>query len=229
MAAAAPRSHGQRGLSLIELMVGLTIGLFISAIAGTLLASHVRENRSLLLEARLMQDLRSAADIITRELRRAGYWGGASSGVWAAGGSGIAANPYAAVAPGAAASDAVSFRYSRDSTENNNVDSNEEFGFRLRSGTIEMLLGAGGWQALTDAGTLNVTTFSVTPSIEYIELQSACSKACPVGSTVCPPRQAVRSLALLVTGRSANDTHVTRSVRSRVRLRNDLFTGACPA
>ncbi|MDP3819953.1 MAG: prepilin-type N-terminal cleavage/methylation domain-containing protein [Burkholderiales bacterium] len=228
MATPATPCRAQRGLSLIELMVGLAIGLFITAIGGTLLASHVRENRSLLLEARLMQDLRTAADVITRDLRRAGYWGSATAGVWSAGTTGVITNPYATVAPDNAASDAVSFRYSRDATENNAVDSNEQFGFRLRNGTIEMLLGGSGWQALTDAGTLTVSAFSVTPSVERIDLQGSCSKACPAGSTTCPPQQEVRSLALLISGRSATDAGVTRSVRSQVRLRNDSFTGACP-
>lgn len=228
MAATAHPAHAQRGLSLVEMMIGLALGLFITALAGTLLVSHVRENRSLLLEARLMQDLRSAADMITRDLRRAGYWAGATSGVWSADTTATLVNPYAALAPSSAASDAASFRYSRDNTENNTVDSNEEFGFRLRNGTIEMLLGAGGWQALTDSGTLNVTIFSVTPLVERIDLQATCSKPCPAGSTTCPPRQEVRSLALLITGRSTTDTLVTRSVRSQVRLRNDSFTGACP-
>jgi prepilin peptidase dependent protein B len=228
MATPATPSRAQRGLSLIELMIGMAIGLFITAIGGTLLASHVRENRSLLLEARLMQDLRTAADVITRDLRRAGYWGGATSGVWLASTTGVITNPYVAVAPDGAASDAVSFRYSRDTTENNTVDSNEQFGFRLRNGSIEMLLGGSGWQALTDAGTLTVSSFSVTPSVERIDLQGSCSKACPAGSTSCPPQQEVRSLALLISGRSATDAGVIRSVRSQVRLRNDSFTGACP-
>jgi prepilin peptidase dependent protein B len=229
MATPTLQARAQLGLSLIELMIGLGVGLFITAIGGTLLASHVRENRSLLLEARLMQDLRTAADVITRDLRRAGYWAGATSGVWSAGATGVIANPYAAVAPDGAASDAVSFRYSRDATENNRVDSNEQFGFRLRNGTIEMLLGGSGWQALTDAGTLNVSGFNITPSVERIDLQGTCSKACPAGSSTCPPQQQVRSLALVISGRSATDANVTRSVRSQVRLRNDSFTGACPA
>ena len=226
-----PRStiahRAQRGLSMVELLVGTAIALFIAATGATLLAGNLRENRSLLLEARLMQDLRSAADVIARDLRRAGYWDTATSGVWAAGAASAATNPYMALAPGGAASDAVSFRYSRDASENNVVDSNEQFGFRLRNGVIEMQLGAANWQALTDAGTLRVTEFSVTPTVQDIDLQNYCASACPAGSATCPPHQQVRSLAVAIAGRLVGDASVTRNVRSNVRLRNDPVIGAC--
>ena len=220
--------NAQRGLSLVELLIGVTIALFIAATGATLLAANLRENRSLLLEARLMQDLRTAADLIARDLRRAGYWAAATDGVWVGGASSVAANPYVAVAPGSAASDAVSFRYSRDATENNVVDSNEQFGFRLRAGAIEIQLGAGNWQALTDTGTLSVTGFSVTPGVQDIVLDNFCATPCPVaGGSVCPPHQQVRSLAVVITARLAGDASLTRSVRSQVRLRNDPLIGAC--
>jgi prepilin peptidase dependent protein B len=218
----------QRGLSMVELLVGVAIALFIAAAGATLLAANLRENRSLLLEARLMQDLRTATDVISRDLRRAGYWAAATDGVSTTATPAAAANPYVALAPGAAASDAVSFRYSRDATENNVVDGNEQFGFRLRNRVIEMLLGAGNWQALTDAGTLDITEFSVTPTVQEIDLRGYCSQPCPAGSLTCPPRQQVRSLALVVAGRSTSDASVTRSLRSNVRLRNDALSGACP-
>ena len=217
----------ERGLSLVELLVGVAIALFIAAAGSTLLAGNLRESRNLLLEARLMQDLRTATDVISRDLRRAGFWGAATQGVWSADRTNVAANPYVAVAPGSAASDAVSFRYSRDTTENNLVDTNVQFGFRLRNRIIEMQLGAGNWQSLTDAGTLDITEFSVTPTVQEIDLRGDCTQACPPGSTSCPPRQQVRSLALVVTGRSTTDAGVTRSLHSNVRLRNDAVSGAC--
>ena len=219
----------QTGLSMVELLVGVAIALFIAAAGATLLAGNLRENRSLLLEARLMQDLRTATDVISRDLRRAGYWAAATDGVSTTATPGAAANPYVALAPDAAASDAVSFRYSRDANENNVVDGNEQFGFRLRNRVIEMLLGAGNWQALTDAGTLDITEFSVTPTVQEIDLRSYCSQPCPAGSLTCPPRQQVRSLTRVVTGRSTSDASVTRSLRSNVRLRNDALSGACPS
>ncbi|CAN5747769.1 hypothetical protein BH11PSE8_BH11PSE8_21210 [soil metagenome] len=205
----------------------MAIGLFITAVGTTLLAANLRENRSLLLEARLMQDLRTASDLIARDLRRAGYWGAAASGIGATGGTGASTNPYAALSPASSASDAASFRYSRDATENNLADSNEQFGFRLRQGAIELQLGAGNWQALTDTGTLIVTTFRLTPTVLHADLEAVCATACAAGST-CPLHQDVRLFDLLISGRSVADASVTRSVRGSVRLRNDVLVGACP-
>ena len=223
--AAAP----SRGMTLVELLVGLAVGLFIVATGTSLLAGKLRESRSLLLETRLMQELRTAADVISRDLRRAGHWADATSGVWARGATQVLANPYTAVAPSTGTADTVTFSFSRDNIENNVVDSNERFGFRLRNGALEIQLGSGNWQALTDANALSITDFTVTPSVQDINLQNFCLNTCAAGSATCPPRQQVRSLALVITGRLATDPSVTRSVRSSVRLRNDVVTGTCPA
>jgi type IV pilus assembly protein PilW len=224
--ACMPR-RSQRGLSMVELLVGMVVALFIAATAATLLAGNLQENRSLVVEARLLQDLRTAADIIAHDLRRAGYWGAADAGIWTRGGGAVVANPYAALAPTSAASDAAAFRYSRDATENNLIDGNEQFGLRLRNGAIELQLGEGNWQALTDSGTLTVTALTVSPTVQDLSLDGACAKPCPPGSSTCPPRQQVRSLGVSIAGRSATDASVIRSMHSTVRLRNDVLVGAC--
>ena len=209
----------QRGLSLIELMIAITVALFIAAAGGSLLVGQLREHRALALEARLTQDLRTAADVITRDLRRAGYWGNA--------GAVAGTNPYTALTPETAAADTVSLRYSMDATENNVVDGNEQFGFRLRAGVIELQLGAGNWQALTDAGTLTITAFSVTPNVQDVSLASFCASACSAGSTTCPPHQQVRSLAVVISARLVSDARVIRTVRSDARVRADAVIGTC--
>ena len=68
------RHRGQRGLSIVELLIGLAIGLFIVGGAIKLFVDNLTNNRRLLLETRVNQDLRAAADLIARDLRRAGYW-----------------------------------------------------------------------------------------------------------------------------------------------------------
>ncbi len=214
---------------MVELLVGLAVGLFIAAAGVTLMAGNLRENRALMLESRLMQDLRTASDIITRDLRRAGYWAGAVAAVQVPVGATGLANPYVALAPSSAASDAVSFAFSRDAAENNSLDSNEQFGFRLRRGVIEMQLGSANWQALTDANTVVISEFRVVPTVQDIDLSAQCAAACAPGDSSCPPRQLVRSLAVSITARSSADASVQRSLNSSVRLRNDALRGACPA
>ena len=220
--------HSERGLSLVELLVGTALGLFIVAGAVTLLLTHLREQRSLLMEARLMQDLRAIADLMSRDLRRAAYWGDAAVGL----GSADAAtrpNPYSALAPLAAVSNMVRFNYSRDATENHAVDGNETFGWRLGDGALELDLGSG-WQRLTDPLLLTVTGFSVTPSVEQIDLSDLCTRPCDVQSTAaatCPPRQQVRRMTLRIDGRAAGTTGAVRSIETQVKLRNDVVVGAC--
>ena len=216
-----------RGLSMIELLVGTAVGLIVVAAGTVVVVHHAHENRALMVEARLMQDLRTAADIVSRDLRRAGYWAAAASGVRSDDGSAVVANPYAAVTPDTAASDAVRLSFSRDASENDVVDSNERFGFRLRNHAIELQLGDSNWQALTDPATLAVTAFSVEPRTEETSLAAFCAEPCTAGSTSCPPRQQIRSFAVAISGRSALDANVRRSVQSAVRLRNAAVVGSC--
>ena len=61
-----------RGMGIVELLVGLALGLFVVSGGLMLLAGFTDENRRLLLETRLTQDLRAASDLVTRDLRRAG-------------------------------------------------------------------------------------------------------------------------------------------------------------
>lgn len=215
-----------RGFTLVEAMVGLAVGLLVVAAAAALLATHLHENRSMLVDARLMQDLRSSMDIIVRDVRRSGYWGHARFALRA---GTAASNPYIALAPANAASDAVSFQISRDASENDIVDDNERFGFRLRRGVIEMLIGSGSWQALTDAGTLEVLSFRVGAQSQVQSLRDACERPCDPAATACGPAIEQRQLTIAITARAVSDPHVVRTLTSQARLRNDVVSGACNA
>lgn len=217
----------QAGVSLVELLIGITIGLFIVGASLTALQMQLRESRSLIAQNRLMQDLRAAADLMARDLRRVSYWGAADHGVWPPTGfAGAAINPYTAMTTSGSA---VAFRYSRDAVENDLVDSNEQFGYRLRNGVLEMQLGIAPWQAMTDSTTMKVTRFEVTPTEQLRSLAGSCTTPCPIADLNCPPQLHVRSLVLMLTAQGLGETTIERSVRSTVRLRNDTITGHCPA
>ena len=219
---------GQRGLSLVELMVGAAIGLIVVAAAGSVVAAHHGAARRVQVEARLMQDLRGAAELVARDLRRAGHWTAAASGV-RHGDEPITANPHATISAAGTIGAVVALSFSTGAGAASSVDDDERFGFRLRNGVIEMQLGAGNWQALSDPGTVVVTTFSVVPRIDETDLATFCAKPCSAGSTTCPPRQQVRSYAVAIAGRATFDPLVMRELRSVVRVRNDVVVGTCEA
>jgi len=221
------RRGTELGFSIIEMMVGIALALLIAAAATLLLGSSIGENRRLLIEARLTQDLRSASDLVARQTRRAGHWGAAATlGLWSASANALP-NPYAALTPNAESSDTIALRYSQDASENNAVDDNEQVGFRLRNGALEAQLGEQSWQALTDASTLVITRFHIQPRVESAALESAC--ACVASATCAAPQVQVRSVDIEISGRAANDASVLRTVRSTVRLRNDTASAGCNA
>ncbi|HRH87955.1 MAG TPA: prepilin-type N-terminal cleavage/methylation domain-containing protein [Rubrivivax sp.] len=237
--ASAAGRRRPRGLSIVELMVGIAIGLFVVAAASMLVSTQLSDNRRLTLETQVQQDLRATADIITRELRRAGHWGTARQSV----GAPANINPYVAVAKaedGSAFADrdvssVVLLSYSRsgnEADENGAIDSAERLGFRLSNGVVQTQLGKnpmepGNWQALTDANTLNVTALDFTMRVQPIRLE--CAKPCP-GPGDCRPILEVRNLEVRIRGEAAHDSSVRRSLQSNVRLRNDaLVAGTCPA
>ena len=87
----------QRGLSLVELMIGLTVGLIVlSGILG-LLSGHLRGNSELIRTTRLNNELRGTMDLVVRDLRRATYWGTSINGVWFASKPVVQPNPFLAV------------------------------------------------------------------------------------------------------------------------------------
>lgn len=244
--ASAPR----RGLSIVELMVGITISLFILAGASLVLTTQLDSNRRLLLEAQVQQDLRTTADMISRDVRRAGYWGKAFCNIQPAMQDAAAcpvANPYNGMAPAVAAGaqvvDTLEYRRSTDfengrniNTEDDGVDAEanrprEHVGFRFNqgAGTIEYMVGNNNWQTLTDPAVLQITQFSMTVNSQALPVPCA-AVGCQALGPVCGGPMSVQSreLTFTIVGRAVHDASVERSLRENVRLRNSIPVEQCP-
>ena len=65
--------NGQRGFSLVELMVALVAGMIVAGAVLAFTISSVRSNSEFVTSARLMQELRTISQDREDELRRAGY------------------------------------------------------------------------------------------------------------------------------------------------------------
>lgn len=224
----------QLGLSIIELMVGVAVGLFVVGGAIKLFVDYIGTNKRQLIHTRVNQDIRAAADIVARDLRRAGYWDNASSGI-------AASNPYAAASQPSASE--INYAYARNN--DNVLDNNEQLGFRRQVvggvGVLQVQEGLNNWQAITDPGTVDLTDFNITAASPT--LVNDMSKYCPcLYKLTCtaadmtdparnpdgPRTMTIRSYQIVLTGRAVGDSAVVRTINESVRVRNPVLTGGCP-
>jgi type IV pilus assembly protein PilW len=225
----------RRGVSLVELMVGVTIGLFILAAATLVVTSQLGDNRRMLTDTQLQQDMRATVDIAMRDIRRAGFNGRSWMAVWP---NPLAANPLAealnspystvSASQGDQKGDSITYRRSNVTgrlglNDDGKVSDDESAGFRFNAsaGTVEMMVSDKNWQALTDSSVMKVTQFDIAYTSHALPLP--CGTQCQRGPNDCPMDLLVRDVAIVMSAQSAHDANIKRSVASSVRLRNDVL------
>jgi type IV pilus assembly protein PilW len=241
--------RGQHGLSIVELMVGVTIGLLVVAAATVMISGQLVENRRLLVEAQLQQDLRAASDIITRDIRRAGGLGERTIGIGlqyvnvldtletvALTATSTVASPPAAKANPTQASLTIAAGSGTCTVAGLPGGVALQFDYfaglgttygayqyrRLASrGVLQHRDVTGSAQDLTDATTMDVTEFCVRIT-QPISVPLPCAKPCPDSTTSCWPTYQVRTVNFTIKaqGRGVN-ADIKRQMSSTVRLRND--------
>jgi prepilin peptidase dependent protein B len=237
VARAHRRLRAQAGLSIIELMVGVAIGMFIIGGAIKLFVDMFGNNRRLLLETRVNQDLRAAADIIARDVRRAGYWQGASGAINVPPGTAPIPNPYASY--GSVSTNSIDYAYDRGAGAS-------AVGFSLSGNQIAMTVGAA-TQPLTDPAVVRITRFEITNAASSTEWFDV-AKNCPcisiaasgagggcteaemlalAAGSASRPQIGLRRVDIVIAGESPTMPSVRREVIESVRLRNDQVRGVC--
>ncbi len=146
--------HGQRGVTIIELMISIALGLLLLAAATAMTTKSMVMNGDTLKSVKLNQDLDSVIQVMVNDIRRAGYSGGVFD---------YADNEDLNIVN----SSCVLYGYDLD--QNGSLDNYEKFGFRLTGSEIEMRTtcnaGAtcatdcttGTWAPLTDDARITVT------------------------------------------------------------------------
>ena len=138
-----------KGFTLIEMMIAILIGTLIVAAAIAIYVSVIKGSSDTLKSTQLNQDLGLAMTIMTNDIRRAGYWGGAVIESNATENpftkSDASTNTYTNIEVNGSC---ITYTYDTNTypdhatalaaTGSSIVNSNEYFGFRLNNGTIEM-------------------------------------------------------------------------------------------
>jgi type IV pilus assembly protein PilW len=73
-------SHKQSGLTFVEVLVGMAVGVIVIGGGITIYASSVRGGNEALLSSKLNQEIGALMHVMTNDIRRAGYWGTAMNG-----------------------------------------------------------------------------------------------------------------------------------------------------
>lgn len=218
-----PIQRRASGFSLVELMVSLAVGLVVLAGITAMFAHNVKASGDTLKMARLHQELQAIMSLMTRDLRRAGYWGNASLSI----GSGTSnTNPFILDSPAKFGSEldgsCITFSYDRDGDGNVTVsseDTDERFGFRLNNRAVEArksgkTCAETGWVDINDTTTTEITGLNFALATRSTDIDGAGSGA---------SRIVVREVTVTLTGRLRNDTSVTRTLRDTVRVHNDYY------
>jgi len=213
--------HKQVGLTLIEMMIAMVLGLFVTAVIITVFSTNVRSNTENIKMIRLNQELRGVMTMMVDELKRHGYSNESSVSAFM---------------------DELNFtstcaRYSYD--ENNNAvigdtapDSNERFAFRLNSDkTIEWTSKANGagcvtastgdWDDITDPNIASITTldFDITGSINTGGVSGVTALTTNFGVSVYDVTITLTGKTDLPHSSDANDPR--RTIIETIRIRNE--------
>jgi len=144
----------QQGLTLIEMMIAMIIGIILSGAIITIFISNLKSATDTIRMTRLNQELRGVMTLISDEIKRAGY--SSDSTV-------TAFNDDFNYDVGS-----TCLRYSYDEDGNGTQEADERFGFQLNNSAIRWTnrvtsntCAGTGWQSITDTAIATITAFTV--------------------------------------------------------------------
>ena len=214
-----PMQSRQAGVSLIELMVGILVGMIVVAGSFAMFSITSRAGNDNIRALKLNQELQMVADLIGNEIRRSGYLNQITT-----------TNPYSTVLT--PTNNCLLYGY--DSDLNGSDNPGEWTGFRRDNDNIVRVrtpgvsitdCANGTWSPLTDPQTVAITALTFQQCYFYPG-STQTAGACPSCSSTAAEIP-MRYLLISLTGSLPNDPSTTRSIQWSERLRNDLFANAC--
>jgi prepilin peptidase dependent protein B len=165
----------QTGVTLIELLIGMLVGLVVIAGGINVFITSVKGQTDNIKLSRLNQDMRTMMDIMARDIRRAGFVTSDPATNLAS----LQNNPFFDDTTSGSTTElgiynsntCIVYAYNRDDDSPPFVDSDERLGFRLNNGELEMRISGdtnedcsdGDWQSITEAEVeITGLTFTLT-------------------------------------------------------------------
>lgn len=214
----------QKGFTLTELIIAISINMIVLIALISIFVTNLRQYRFFLNTNILHQQLQLAMDIMTSDIRRAGYWANASNDAHTNQNN----NPFMASGLDIsipAGNTCILFSYDHDNNGSlpsiGSGSDDERYGYRLSGGAIQTrpwgasfscTAAASAWENMTDPTIITITALTFTLSTQTV---------------VSGPGTAsilLRSVDITITGQLTSDSTVTQTLTQHVRIRNDKFT-----
>jgi len=205
-------NRAQSGFTLVEMMISSLIGSLAMAGAISVFTVTVKNNGDGLKRVRLGQELRTIMDVMTRDIRRAGYWENAD---------GITANPFATLSVN---NNCVTYSY--DFNGNALPQNEDRFGFKFDNSAVKYRQNGAAcnsnndWILISDPNTISITNLNFNLSTICENLSNSlddqsCSNA--VSNDVL---SYMYQVDITLNGELISDNTVTYSLSESVAIRN---------
>lgn len=235
------------GLTLVELLVGIVVGLVVLSAAGGAMMSYMRSYSDSQKILNLNQNMRAAMDLMARDIRRAGYFGvdlvdSDNSNIknridW------LKDNPFRDVAVynfDSKENSCIQFSYNKDPEINaldfsfNKIEDDEfivgnknVFGFRLRDGVVQAKYsgndgGGCDWSSVQPISDDDVEIKELKFTLQCWNVAGGVEVACTESSDDV----LVRSVTIEMMGGIKNDTSnpaIIQTLKHTVEIRNENF------
>jgi len=208
------------GLTLVEMLIALVISAAVLTGMVSFYAFVTYHSKHSLEVVRLDQELYLALNVMSNDIRRAGYWSNAQADL----GTGNLTNPFMQADTDLqvnSSNNCILFSYDRSgdgALPALGSAYDERYGFRLNNNIIQYRVSSGsfacdssdGWIDLTDPNIINVSNLSFVENIDSLNLG---------GGDILNKRNIVISLTASLT----NDSIITRTLSRQITVRNSKF------
>jgi type II secretory pathway component PulJ len=193
-------SRTQSGITLIELMIAMILGLLVSGAIITIFITNVKSATENIKMIHLNQELRTVMGFMSDEIKRAGYSASSDEdymGAWSTATAGC-----------------IIYSYDQNGDGSAYAAGTDRLGFKLDNGVIKWgssvtscTLPALNWQPLTDTGIANITLFTITaPAIVAGTLNIRQVTVTITGEIALKPGTATRTITETIRVRNEDDT-----------------------
>ena len=199
---------------MLELMIASTIGLIATTGVISLFVYTLKNNSDTLKEIRLHQELRAIMDVISRDIRRAGYWRHAD---------GIRENPFGKINVSDDGS-CITYSYDMNPSQGPKLGNEDNFGMRLSKNAVKLRTNSSTcdstkyWQTISSDDSVKISKLNFLLTTRCSNISSD-TRHCQNAETN-DVLSKLHGVEITLSGELYDDSSVALTLNEHVMIRN---------